>query len=175
MLPVATIMMMYWWCNYAWLNTLLEQHSSSRSTNNWMLLLGILACIGLIIYVTVLGESGQTWARQRRIGTALFFSFTYMAQLLFLAQLYRLKSLLRQVPRILLHVSLGVCVTLLLLGVLTLILDAWNKDAYDAVEDAFEWVLSALLQGNFLLGYLIWHRSGWFVSVQLTSNTNDKR
>jgi hypothetical protein len=49
----------------------------------------------------------------------------------------------------------------LALGILTVVLQAWGSVLYDAVEDAFEWVLSLLLQANFLLGYLVWRRAGW--------------
>ena len=54
-----------------------------------------------------------------------------------------------------------ICCLLLALGVLTVVLQAWDGVLYDTVEDAFEWVLSLLLQANFLLGYLVWRRSGW--------------
>jgi hypothetical protein len=55
---------------------------------------------------------------------------------------------------------LRICLLLLALGVLTVALDAWDEDVYDAVEDAFEWNLSLLLQLNFLLGYVLWRRAG---------------
>jgi hypothetical protein len=167
MLPSAVIMMAYWWLNHAWLQTLHRRAASRRSTaNHWMLALGILACIGLILYVTVLGEEGDIWARQRRIGTVLFFSFTFISQLLLLIQLRQLQPQLAQVPRSLLQAMWLVCVALLCLGLLTLLLDAWNEAWYDTVEDAFEWGLSLLLQSNFLLGYFVWCKAGWSLRVQ---------
>jgi TRAP-type C4-dicarboxylate transport system permease large subunit len=167
MLPSAAIMIVYWWFNYAWLNALHRKRGDFASrTNLWMLALGVVACLGLILYITVLGESGSAWARQRRIGTALFFSFTYVAQLLFLRQLHQLRSQLRQVPDFLLRAMLATSVLLLVLGVMTLVFDAWDELWYDTVEDAFEWNLTLLLQVNFLLGYFVWRRAGWFLSVE---------
>ena len=178
MLPSAVIMMAYWWLSYEWLRHLqrpranadegagraADGNTASRGAR-WMLGLGILACIGLILYVTVLGEAGDTWRRQRRIGTVLFFSFTYLAQLLLLAQLQQLRTQLPAVPGRLLRGMWSICIALLALGVLTVLLDAWDEAWYETVEDAFEWCLSLLLQANFFLGYLVWRRAGWGLRV----------
>jgi Frag1/DRAM/Sfk1 family protein len=166
MLPSAVIMMAYWWLNHSWLLSLHNRAGHRhRAACHWMLLLGIIACIGLIIYVTVLGEPGSLWARQRRIGTVLFFSFTYIAQLLLVSQLRRLRRFLPRVPAVLLSAMFGVCLLLLGLGILTVLLDAWDEAWYKTVDDAFEWVLSLLLQSNFLLGYFVWRYAGWQLRV----------
>lgn len=159
MLPVAVVLALYWWCNYSWLRWLQPAGGSGRSLR-WMLVLGLLACLGLVLYVTVLGESGQAWRFQRRAGTVLFFSFTFLSQLLLSAQLQALAPRLPQVQG-LARGMWWVCCLLLALGVLTVALQAWDELLYDSVEDAFEWVLSLLIQANFLLGYLVWRRVGW--------------
>lgn len=56
-----------------WLRTVTAAQRQAHS----MLALGWLACIGLILYVTVLGEVGDLWRMQRKIGTILFF-FIYI-------------------------------------------------------------------------------------------------
>lgn len=164
MLPSAVIMMAFWWLNYAWLKSLGENNLLyQNTTNKAMLLLGIIACLGLILYVTVLGEQGAAWARQRRIGTTLFFSFTYVAQLLLLHQLRRVQP---NLARTIVNAMLIISVVLIALGVLTLVLDAWNETWYDSVEDAIEWTLTLLLQLNFFLAYLVWRRAGWCLAVR---------
>ncbi|TDG15825.1 hypothetical protein E2F43_06255 [Seongchinamella unica] len=165
MLPAAMLMMAYWWFNYSWLGHLHRQRGNSRQwRNRWMLGLGIAACIGLILYVTVLGERGDAWRTQRRVGTIMFFSFTFLAQLLMLAQLGALR--VAGVRPGLLTAMRLVLLSLLLLGLLTVILDAWNEQWYETIEDAVEWVLSLLLQGNFLLGYFVWRQAGWRLEVK---------
>ena len=163
MLPSAVVMMAYWWLSHAWLRYL--YCGDGEGANHWMLALGVVACIGLVLYVTVLGEAGDAWARQRRIGTVLFFSCTYIAQLLLTAQLWRMRSRLLTVPSVLLRVMWVSCVVLLATGLLTVALDAWDEAWYEEVEDAFEWVLSLLLQSNFLLGYFVWRAAGWSLRV----------
>ncbi len=162
MIPSAMIMMAYWWINYGWLSQLATP--SDRAWPRRVLLgLGVAACLGLILYVTVLGEVGTAYARARRTGTILFFSFTFLSQLLLVGQLRR--RLLEPGVRGVLAAMLGVCVTLLAMGILSVVLGAWDQAYYDTVEDAFEWVFSLLLQINFALGYLLWRRAGLTMAV----------
>ncbi|MDO8862795.1 hypothetical protein Q6D67_13880 [Haliea sp. E1-2-M8] len=159
MLPAAVVLALYWWCNYSWLRGL-QPAAGSMQSLRWMLVLGLLACLGLVLYVSVLGEAGTAWRLQRRAGTVLFFSFTFLAQLLLSMQLRGLAARLPQVQG-LARGMWWLCCLLLALGVLTVVLQARDGVWYDTVEDAFEWVLSLLLQANFLLGYLVWRRAGW--------------
>jgi len=170
MLPSAVFMAAYWWFSYAWLGAARAASGvPAARSNRWMLILGLLACMGLVMYVTVLGEAGELWARQRRAGTVLFFSFTFIAQLLLVHQLRALQETLPAVqgPA---ELMWRLCVLLLALGLLTVGIDAWDAEYYDSIEDAFEWVLSLLLQANFLLGYVVWRRAGWGVTITLPAN-----
>lgn len=165
MLPAAVVLAAYWWCSYSWLRSLSgETAGAGLRSLRWMLGLGLVASIGLILYVTVLGEAGDVWRRQRRAGTVLFFSFTFISQLLLSAQLRRLAPRL-PACQALARSMWYLCCILLALGILTLVLQAWYHAFYDSVEDAFEWVLSLLLQANFLLGYFCWRRAGWQLQV----------
>ena len=165
MLPSAVLMMAYWWLNHAWMASLQRERNQPRPwSNRWMLVLGLVACVGLIMYVTVLGERGDAWATQRRVGTILFFSFTFIAQLLLLAQLRALQP--AGVRPGLLRAMWTISFSLLAAGILTVLLDAWDEAWYETVEDAFEWVLTLLLQSNFLLGYFVWRQAGWRLRVE---------
>lgn len=165
MLPTAVFMAAYWWFSLVWLDS--ERQRAGLPVGrlgSWMLALGLLACVGLVAYVTVLGEAGDLWSRQRRIGTVLFFSFTFIAQLLLVAQLRQLRRSLPALQPVA-RWMLAICVVLLMLGLLTVLLDAWDEQWYETAEDAFEWSLSLLLQINFLLGYYLWRRAGWGLVV----------
>ncbi|WP_187275812.1 hypothetical protein [Parahaliea aestuarii] len=160
MLPSAVLLFAYWWLNSAWLAAL----GSGDRLRRWMLAMGGVASLGLVAYVTVLGEAGEQWQRQRRIGVVLFFAFTYLAQLLLVAQLRGLQPLALELGR-LVNTMLALCALLLALGVVTVLWDAVDNAGYETVEDAFEWNLSLLLQTNVLLGYFLWRRAGWQLSV----------
>ncbi len=158
MLPSAVIIMAYWWLNGAWLASLRQEGRTAHLRA--MVSLGVVAALGLIAYVTVLGEVGEAWARLRRSGTVLFFSFTFLAQLLLARELVRLPQLVPGGAG-LARAMLGICQLLLGLGLVTVIWQGVDGAGYDDVEDAFEWVLSLLLQTNFFLGYLLWRRARW--------------
>ncbi|MFT7289255.1 MAG: hypothetical protein ACI87W_003384, partial [Halieaceae bacterium] len=128
---------------------------------NSMLALGVIACIGLILYVTVLGEVGDSWRLQRKIGTILFFSFTFLAQLLLATRLLQLDEQLHPKAAILGRRILRLCQLLLCIGMLSVLLQLLNAPWHDRVEDAVEWGLALLLQLNFLLCASYWRRSPW--------------
>ena len=111
---------------------------------------GISACLFLTIYTLALGEEGDTYQRIRRIGITLSFAFTYMAQLLYTRQLGKLASAasnfsMRRWYRRL----MALIIALLIIGVISVILDALLGAGYDTYEDAFEWVLALLLNSWF--------------------------
>lgn len=155
MICSGMLMLLFWWMNRRWLMLL---HVPRPNLNRAMWWLGACAVLGLIIYVVALGEAGSAFARQRRIGTVLFFSFTYIGQLLLVAQLLGIRPY--NVPLVLLRGMLALCVILLVTGILTVVLNAWDETYYSTVEDAFEWVLTLMLQGNFLLVWLMWRHAG---------------
>ena len=64
-------------------------------------------------------------------------------------------QLLAPVPRWLVRWGFGLNIVILITGLLTVALDASPID-YDQMEDAFEWVLTLMLQCNFLLSYFAW-------------------
>ena len=128
----------------------------------WLIVvLGWLACFGLILYVTVLGEIGDIWRLQRRIGTVLFFSFTFLAQLLLAARLCDVDPDRHPLARVVGGRLLRVCQVMLLIGVFSVAAQLANDDWHDAVEDAIEWQLAFLLQLNFFMCAGLWRGNEW--------------
>lgn len=164
MLPSAMLMMVFWWLHWYWLEShlsALPEGAGAQKKRHCMLVLGWLACVGLVLYVTVLGEIGELWRLQRKIGTVLFFSFTFLAQLL-------LASLLlqpgvnesRDAPVKTGRRMLRLCQLMLGIGVFAVLLQLVHEPWHDAMEDAIEWQLALLLQINFLLCARLWDRQG---------------
>ncbi len=155
MLPSAAAMMLFWWLHWYWLESL----GAKARTRHSMLALGVVACIGLIAYVTVLGEIGDVLRMQRKIGTVLFFSFTFLAQLLLAAMLRnhgRQASTRNTGERV-----LRLCQIMLLIGVMSVVMELASEDLHDSFENAIEWQLALLLQLNFLFCTRLWWRSDW--------------
>jgi hypothetical protein len=157
MLPSAVIIGLYWWLHARWL----QSSGAAPGRSRWMLGLGVLACIGLALYVSVLDEAGDVWRLQRKIGTILFFSFTFLAQLLLAASLREYGPALHPTASATGRWMLGLCLLMLALGVFSVIVQAISEAWHDAIEDAIEWQLALLLQLNFLLTARLWWRTHW--------------
>ena len=161
MLPCAMLIAVFWWLQWRWLHG-----AGGRAARMlWMLGLGWLACLGLAMYVIVLGEVGDWLRLQRRIGTILFFSFTFLAQLLLAAELRRMPAAGTTtgdgVPAraaVYGRAMLRTCFLMLCIGLCSVIIQAISDPWHDTVEDAIEWALALLLQLNFLIVFLLWRR-----------------
>ena len=150
MLTAAGVTALLWW-----------QLGRSTGKSGTMVILGILACVFLTMYTLALGVEGDTYQRIRRIGITLSFAFTFLAQLLytrFLGQ--RSKSSHDPLTFGWSRFLLGLITALLIIGILSVVLDAALGERYDDYEDAFEWILALLLNSWFagLAMYLMTQR-----------------
>jgi len=113
--------------------------------------IGVIGAIFLIVYAIALGADGDIFRLQRRIGIIIFFTFTYLAQLLFIYRVEKLALSDSTLP-----IQLTLCSTVLVIGLLTLILDVALEN-YDNYEDAFEWIIGLLLQCYFIVSHWSWN------------------
>ena len=146
MLPVAAVYWLYW----------INCNRILRSLGNYNQLikyLGTTAVLAFIVYVLALGAVGDAFQLSRRIGIILYFTLTYLCQLLIASNLI---SAFPQIPA--LRVQQGLLGLILLIGLLTLALDGLMND-YDSIEDAFEWIIALLLHVNFLVAAAFWKSS----------------
>ncbi len=164
-IPTAIFMMVYWRLSCEWLRTL---GSHMTNWNRVMLYLGLAASIGLVLYATVLGSVGQEFRVQRRIGVTIFYICTFVAQFLMTGQLAALvKSQPPVIPVRIFRLLAWICVAVSLLGLTSLSLWAFY-DGYNRVDDAFEWVLTLLLQLHIFVTYFGWRDSGFRASFTIS-------
>ncbi len=164
-IPTAIFMMVYWRLSCEWLRTL-GSHMTNR--NRVMLYLGLAASIGLILYATVLGSVGQEFRVQRRIGVTIFYICTFVAQFLMTGQLAALvKSQPSVIPVRIFRLLAWICVAVSLAGLTSLSLWAFY-DGHNRVDDAFEWVLTLLLQLHIFVTYFAWRDSGFRASFTIS-------
>lgn len=148
MIPAALLIALYWWCVGAWLITtpIGKRHAFLRA----MVWTGVLAAGFMVLYTVALGEEGVAFQRMRRTGVTLSFAFTFLAQLLCCSLLAWLgeatgNGLVQAWSRRL----LGLLAALLAVGMTSVVLDAVMGAGYDAIEDAFEWVMALMLDAWF--------------------------
>jgi hypothetical protein len=153
MLPAAMLLMMFWYLVYQWLKQL-GDNAAAAKTIFW---LGLLGGLFLIVYAVALGAAGDSMRLQRRIGIILYFTLTYLCQLLLVWRMGRLH--IENQTR---HWLLGLCVATLSIGLATLVMDMQMED-YDNYEDAFEWILALMVHLYFLVIYRAWGQTGFRV------------
>lgn len=145
MLPIAGLYWLYWESAHRVLSAHGYRGGSIR-------ILGRIAVFALIAYILALGAVGDSLQLTRRIGIIFYFTFTYLCQLLIIYRVNVMHMPISTGPW-----QLAMLLLILLIGLLTLVLDA-SLDNYDDMEDAFEWLIALLLHGNFLLAAAYWHR-----------------
>lgn len=153
MIPAAALQMIYWVLTDRWLKTLGDGLLPARV----IMFLGITAAIFLVIYTVALGASGDEFRLQRRIGIIIYFTFTFLAQLLLT---WRVGLLRRQDAS--LPLLRMICYLLLGTGLLTLLLDS-SIDNYAEYENAFEWLFALVIHIFFLVTWKTWRNTGFSV------------
>ncbi|MDP6785863.1 MAG: hypothetical protein QGI13_01935 [Rhodospirillales bacterium] len=154
-IPTAVLMMIYWKLGSEWLKTLATPMTGVNRTMMW---LGMTAGLGLFVYAIVLGEVGELYRLQRRVGMIVFYILTYLAQLLMTIQVVsvaRTRGASKSTP-ILVAISGAVTV----LGAMSLLSWAFYED-YRRYEDAFEWGITLLILAHPLAIYFAWRQSGY--------------
>jgi hypothetical protein len=113
---------------------------------------GLSACIGLVLYVSVLGEPGDVWRLQRRIGTCCSSPSPTSPSCCSPPGCCGPRCRCTRAPsapaagRL-----LRLCLLMLLIGICSVCSCSSSSAWHDAIEDAIEWQLALLLQLNFLL------------------------
>lgn len=150
MLPAAALGIVFWWLNGRWLRQL--------GVHTWGVLwvpwLGLIAGLALGVYTLALGHAGDGFNLTRRIGVVLYFSFTFICQLLISAGL-RSHPLWRHPGNRLLNL----CQFTLAVGILSVMLNGVMPEFYSRRDDAFEWILALLINLHALWLAWLWRKS----------------
>lgn len=150
MLPAALLGLLFWWLNARWLSQL---HARKCA---WLPWLGLIASLALTAYTLALGHAGEGFGLARRTGVVLYFSLTFIAQLLLSARLLTVPQWARHGRRL-----LRLCQLTLAVGLVSVILTAVVPDVYSRMDDAFEWVLALLINAHALGVAWLWRRTGF--------------
>lgn len=163
MIPSAVFIAAYWWFSYQWLDALGCQAKRRRKI---VLVLGLIACVGLILYSVMLGSIGDIYRLQRRIGVTTFFGLTYLAQLLITYLLSKTDIVHSQLKTgfICLQITSW---SLLIMGLSSVALSAYDENYYDSVEDAFEWSFTLLLCVYVFITALMWKKTNFAYSINV--------
>ncbi|MEK7244866.1 MAG: hypothetical protein AAB223_02480 [Pseudomonadota bacterium] len=157
-IPTAVLMLIYWKLGFEWLRAL---GAPATWRNRAMLGLGLVAGLGLLVYGSILGEVGDLYKLQRRVGMTLFYVFTFLAQALLTVEVWAAagrggSGVSARTLRSLAAVAGAVGV----LGCLSFLSWAFYDD-YRRFEDAFEWTITLLILAHPLAAWFAWRESGF--------------
>lgn len=94
---------------------------------------------------------------------------TYIAQLILVGQLRRQDLRIAVEPAWILSALWWLAQAILVVGLLSVLLGV-TLSSYNRIEDAFEWVLSVMLQMHFCLVAIIWHKGNYRGNLSMTAS-----
>ncbi|MBL8200421.1 MAG: hypothetical protein JNK40_05555 [Chromatiales bacterium] len=156
MLPSALLLIVYWRLCRDWLLGAGDRAGPGLRSLLW---LGIAGALFMILYTVFLGHKGEVYNLLRRFGVSLNLGFTYLAQLLVVWRLRRLRDKGGRLPcpAWILRAKTWLVTVLLLLGLGSIPVSNFIADK-DPVENAIEWAFCLLMSSFYLLTALAWRR-----------------
>lgn len=154
-IPTAVFMLAYWLLTYRWLIMI----SKGELKPKLLTILGLIACVALIIYAVTLGALGETYSLARRIGVVFYFAFSAFAHLLLLSKLQTL-NLVALGLQTRFHQLYRLCTVLVISAIASAGL-GFLWEGWDAWENAYEWWFSLFMIAQFYLVGCMWKRTAF--------------
>jgi hypothetical protein len=168
MIVNAVLLMWYWHFARCWLNKIRIQGAvtQGRRSTQVMLWLGVVGAFFLILYADYLGTSGEFYRFMRRYGVIFYFTFTPLAQLIMVNQLYKLRDLVPDVDINLgvLRYQLTILVLILLIGLISLLLSYTQGSNFER-ENIIEWNFALLSTAFFGGSIVMWKNLKFNLSI----------
>ena len=120
--------------------------------------LGLIGSIGLLVYIDYLGATGETHRLLRRIGAALYFTMTPLAQFLMLWHHYKIlrkKPAKFSINAKVLRYQLFIAIVILIIVAISVLLALTGNDTYER-ENIVEWNISLLVTLYFAGMIFLW-------------------
>jgi len=167
---IHAVLLMWYWC-YArcWLNRLRTQAavSTGESSARVMCYLGVVGAFFLVLYADYLGTHGDFYRFMRRYGVIFYFTFTPLAQMIMLNQLFKLRKIAPDLDIKLgaLRYQLAILVLMLLLGLVSLLLRYLFGSSFER-ENFVEWNYALLLNALFAGSIVMWKNLRFRLSLE---------
>ena len=160
-LPVMTLLSIYWLISYSYIKNL---DGIKALHNNLMLIMGIIGSLFGILYTAFLGSEGEIYQLLRRFGIYFFFLGSYSAQAIEVVQLSNTIKIKHFKP------LKGMKFLILLIGLIILISTPFYGfiENDDWLENVLEWNITFLICSYFILSAFLWRKTD--LRMNLNSN-----
>jgi hypothetical protein len=171
MIPAAVLLAAFWFACRRWLLALGAQDGRLVRA---MVVVGCTSAAFLILYTVFLGSKGDFYNLMRRYGVTVYFSFSYLAQLMLLSRLRQLRTAGQlELPDYILRGKLALAVALLALGLGSIPISNFVVEK-DRPENAVEWMFSLLMVSYYLLTWRAWRHSDFRISLSVRPSAGDR-
>jgi hypothetical protein len=169
MIVHAVLLMWYWRIAQCWLNQLRTNGpvNQGRRSIQTMYYLGVVGAFFLILYADFLGTSGDFYRFMRRYGVIFYFTFTPLAQMIMVNQLFKLRKfpLNGEIKLGALRYQLTILVLILLMGLISVLLRYIYGPSFER-ENIVEWNYSLLLTASFACSIVMWKNLKWNITLE---------
>ena len=177
MMVNAVLLMWYWRFAKCWLDKLRSHEAvdMGKRSAQVMCWLGVVGAFFLILYADYLGTSGSFYRFMRRYGVMFYFTFTPLAQMIMLNQLYKLRKIAPNLdinPRVLRY-QLTILVLILLMGLVSLFLSYTQGPSFER-ENIIEWNFALLATAFFGGSVVMWENLKFSLSIDSDRSSTRK-
>ncbi len=170
MIPAAVLLAAFWFACRRWLLALGGEDGRMVRA---MLVVGCTSAAFLILYTVFLGSKGDFYNLMRRYGVTVYFSFSYLAQLMLLGRMRQLRQAGRlELPDYILRGKLALVVALLVLGLGSIPISNFVVEK-DRPENAVEWMFSLLMVSYYLLTWRAWRLTNFRIRPSVDQPVQD--
>lgn len=166
MIPVAMLMILYWYLMAQWLTRI---SGRKRRQFHIIFILGLVSAVFLIVYTVALGFIDPVYALQRRVGVTLFFSGALIAQLMvsnIIFKLVRARHL--QLPYHLHYLLLGISVVMVLIGLSSIPASIYFSHIH-VMDNIIEWNYALFMNLFYIVTGVIWRLTDFRLDFHVRS------
>ena len=162
-LPSAVLLAAFWIAARQWLLMLGDTDGPMVRA---LVFTGCTSAAFLILYGVFLGSDGEFYALMRRYGINIYFSFSYLSQLMMLGRLQKLRRAgFDTVPENMYRGIFALMVIMLVMGLGSIpISDVFTDDLRP--RNIVEWNFALLMMSYYLVAWRAWRQTGFAVRFE---------
>jgi len=168
MIPAAIVLATFWFLCRRWL--LLLGDTDGLITRA-MVFTGCISAAFLILYTVFLGSDGDFYSLMRRYGVNIYFSFSYLAQLMLLGRLQQLqKDTDLNLPPYILTAKLTILIVMLAIGLGSIpVSDIFTDDHQP--RNIIEWNFALIMASYYFFTWRAWVATNFFITLGIKKRT----
>jgi hypothetical protein len=152
MLPLSTLLVVYWIFQYQWLDRMVGRHWRHKA----IVIVGVISALALTLYANFLGSDGDFYRFMRRTGVTFYFGLAMLAQLLTVYSIHQHQLLLTASLKRLLRWQMFFISCQWIIGLLSLGITIFQPEYKYQANNILEWNFALMMTGFYAVSGIIW-------------------